>query len=99
MNNLSVKFRLGLLIGCVFLSALNARASSMTESAQGLSPCPNSPNCVCSDEPIESKQYIAPIASANAERSDEEATDDSSSDAGLAQASTTQASAADPLPA
>ena len=77
MNSLGVKFRLGLLIGCVFLSALNARASSMTESAQGLSPCPNSPNCVSSDEPIESKQYIAPIASANAERSDEEATDDS----------------------
>ena len=77
MNNLSVKFRLGLLIGCVFLSASSTRASSMTQTAQGLSPCPNSPNCVCSDEPIESKQYIAPIVSANASLNDEEVTNDS----------------------
>ena len=30
---------------------------------QQLAPCPNSPNCVCSDEHMESSQYIAPIVS------------------------------------
>ena len=35
----------------------------MTQTAQKLAPCPNSPNCVCSDEPNESNQYIAPIVS------------------------------------
>ena len=77
MKNLGVKFCLGLLVGCLFFSASNTRASNMTETVQGLLPCPNSPNCVCSDEPIESKQYITPIVSANAELSGEEASDNS----------------------
>ncbi|MBL6815396.1 MAG: DUF1499 domain-containing protein [Pseudomonadales bacterium] len=49
----------------------------MTETAQGLLPCPNSPNCVCSDEPTESKQFIAPYVSTNAELSGEAVTDQS----------------------
>jgi len=35
----------------------------MTQTTQKLAPCPSSPNCVCSDEPNESNQYIAPIVS------------------------------------
>ena len=77
MKKLGVKFCWGLLVGCVFFSAFNTRASNMTETVQGLSPCPNSPNCVCSDEPIDSKQYITPIVSANTELNGEEASDNS----------------------
>ena len=75
MKKLGVKFCLGILAGCVFFSALSTRASSMTEAVQELSPCPNSPNCVCSDESIESKHYITPIVSANTELNGEEASD------------------------
>ena len=39
----------------------------MTQTAQKLAPCPSSPNCVCSDEPNESNQYIAPIVSTGRE--------------------------------
>ena len=49
----------------------------MTQTAQKLAPCPSSPNCVCSDEPIDSKQYITPIVSANTELNGEEASDNS----------------------
>ena len=77
MKNLGVQFCLGLLAGCVFFSASNTRGSSMTKTAQGLSPCPNSPNCVSSDEPIESKQYITPIVSAKTALNGEEASDNS----------------------
>ena len=35
----------------------------MIQTTQQLAPCPSSPNCVCSDEPSESNQYIAPILS------------------------------------
>ena len=39
----------------------------MTQTTQKLAPCPSSPNCVCSDEPNESDQYIAPIVSTGLE--------------------------------
>ena len=56
---------LGRLLGCLLLviSQSEAKASSMTQTTQKLAPCPSSPNCVCSDEPNESNQYIAPIVS------------------------------------
>ena len=55
--------RRGLIMGCAALSMSTIGVQAMTDDPTRLAPCPQSPNCVCSDEDPNSSQYIAPFIS------------------------------------
>ena len=59
--------RCGLIFGCVALSILSTGVRAMTDNLETLAPCPQSPNCVCSDEDPRSSKYIAPFVSDRAD--------------------------------
>lgn len=45
----------------------------MTDNLETLAPCPQSPNCVCSDEDPRSSKYIAPFVSDRADTTQDSA--------------------------
>jgi len=60
--------RRGLICGGAALSLSNIGVQAMTEDPTLLlAPCPQSPNCVCSDEDPSSSHYIAPFVSQTSE--------------------------------
>ena len=65
---------LGLLVIAAFGMLLKMAADSRRMNVvlgvqnENLRPCPNSPNCVCSDMPLEDSHYIAPIADPDGSR-------------------------------
>ena len=63
--------RRGLTFGCAVLSMSNIGGQAMTDIPKTLAPCPQSPNCVCSDEDPSSSQYIAPFVSHKSEATPE----------------------------
>lgn len=62
-NNYSLPVRFGhVLIFAILVMTFNG-AMAVNDEVQRLDPCPQSPNCVCSDEPGDSSHYIAPLVS------------------------------------
>jgi uncharacterized protein (DUF1499 family) len=47
---------------CFLIGPLSFRPTNLGAARGKLAPCPDSPNCVCSQEPAVSSHYIAPLA-------------------------------------
>ena len=54
--------RCGLIFGCVALSILSTGVRAMTDNLETLAPCPQSPNCVCSDEDLVPANTLRPLS-------------------------------------
>ena len=64
MFEISIRgLRRGLMFGCAVLGMSTIGVRAMTNDSTVLAPCPQTPNCVCSDESPSSRQYIAPFVS------------------------------------